>query len=70
MRTPNKPLSNTQIELLKIFSTDLSDQDMRDLKNVLADFYSKKAIKSANDAWTQNKLSNEDMDKLLNSDEQ
>ncbi len=66
----SKTLSNVQLELLKIFSVDISDEDLHDLKSVLTEFYSKKAIALANKAWDENNLSNEKMDELLNSDEQ
>lgn len=60
------PLSNVQIELLKIFSTDLSDTDLVELKSQLAKFYAEKSIELANQVWDEKGLTDADMDKWLN----
>ena len=65
MNTHGLPLSNIQLELLKLYSTDLNDNDLVDLKNQLAQFYAKKSIDSADKIWIEKKLSNNDMDKWL-----
>lgn len=61
-----KPFSNVQVELLKIYSTNLSEIELKDLKNLLALFYAKKSIKYAKKAWQEKKLTNRMMDKWLN----
>lgn len=60
------PLSNVQIELLKIFSTDLSEPDLVELKSLLAKFYAEKSIELANQVWEEKELTDADMDKWLN----
>ena len=60
------PLSNVQLELLKLYSTDLSADDMHDLKITLANFYAKKSIQLANEVWDKKGYTDEDMDRLLN----
>lgn len=60
------PLSNVQLELLKLYSTDLSEDDLKELKSLLARFYAEKSIKLANQIWDEKGLTNEDMDRLLN----
>lgn len=60
------PLSNVQVELLKLYSTNLNDDDIKDLKNKLAEFYASKAIGAADKVWEEKNLSNEEMDKWLN----
>ncbi|NII25441.1 hypothetical protein HB364_10135 [Pseudoflavitalea sp. X16] len=62
----NLPLNNVQMELMKLFSTGLSDKDLTELKKVLAKFYSDKAVAQANEIWDQKGLTDEDMDKWLN----
>ncbi len=67
MQAQNKtPLSNIQVELLKLYSTDLSETDLSELKEQLAQFYAKKAIYSANEKWKEKGLSDNDMDNWLN----
>ena len=63
-----EPLSNVQIELLKIFSTNLAESDFQELKDLLAQFYAKKSIEFANKAWKEKNLTNEDMGSWLNED--
>ncbi len=60
------PLNNVQVELLKLFSTNLSDKDLEDLKNVLAKFYADKAILKANEIWDERGLADADMEAWLN----
>ena len=60
------PLNNVQVELMKLFGTNLSDNDLTDLKNLLARFFADKAIKAADSIWDERNLTNDDMDKLLN----
>ena len=43
--------SNVQLELLKLYSTNLSDKDMQELRNLLASFFAEKSIKSADEIW-------------------
>lgn len=68
MSTLNYPLNNAQIELLKLFSTNMSDQEIKELKSLLSRFYADKAIRAADDIWDNKGLSDEDMDNLLNEE--
>ncbi len=60
------PLSNVQMELLKLYSTNLSDKELAELKDFLAKFYADKAISKANEIWDEKGLTNADMEKWLN----
>ncbi len=66
MNTLNFPLSNVQMELLKIFSTGVSDSEIGELKAVIANFYANKATRRADEIWDEKGLTNDDMDKWLN----
>ncbi len=66
MNTLKFPLSNVQMELLRLFDTDLSDSELWELKTVLSHFYADKAIKIADEIWDRRGLTNDDMDSLLN----
>jgi hypothetical protein len=68
MDLPNRSLSNVQIELLKLFATDLSEEDLQELREQLAQFYARKSVGKANEAWKEKGLTQEDMDKWLNED--
>ena len=70
MKTLTQPFTNTQIELLKLFSTSLSESDLRELKETLAQFYAQKSIQAANQVWDDKKLTQKDMDNWLNDPKQ
>lgn len=61
-----QPLSNLQLELLKLYSTNLSQQELVELKKILANYFAQKAIKEADRIWDEKELSNDDMKKWLN----
>ena len=65
MSVLNYPLSNVQMELLKLFSTNMSDEEVIELKSVIAKFYAEKSIALANAIWDERGLTNEDMDEWL-----
>ena len=64
---PN-PLSNVQMELLKLYSTDIKEKDLEELKKVLANYFAQKAIKEADKIWDQKKMSADTMEKWLNEE--
>jgi hypothetical protein len=68
MNFPNHTLSNVQSELLKPSATDLSEEDLRELREQLAQFYARKSVGKANEAWKEKGLTQEDMDGWLNEE--
>jgi hypothetical protein len=67
METLESPLSNLQLELLKAFSHQLSDEDLLQIKALLADFFAKKSIEAANKVWDEEGWNKEKVDTLLRS---
>lgn len=67
-KLPGATLSNVQLELLKLYSTNLSEEDLQELKLLLARFYAEKAIQLANQIWDEKGFSDADVDRLLNKD--
>ncbi len=65
MEPIQKPLSNVQLELLKLFSTDMSDEDLDELKSVITQFYAKKAMDLADKIWDERGLTQDDMEKWI-----
>jgi len=70
METLVQPFTNSQIELLKLFSTNLNEADLRELKDILAQFYAQKSIQAANQVWHEKKLTQQDLDSWLNDPKQ
>jgi len=65
MQTINYPLTNVQQELMKLFNTNLSEEELIELKDVLSAFYANKAIGEADALWYEKGLDDSDMEKLL-----
>ncbi|MBN2402151.1 MAG: hypothetical protein JXN64_07105 [Spirochaetes bacterium] len=61
-------LSNIQQELLKIYSFNIPEQDLNDIKKILAEYFADKAVKTANEAWKEKGLTQKDMEKWLNEE--
>lgn len=59
------PFTNAQEEILKLFTTNLNKEELYELKNLLANFYGKKAIEKADEIWDAQALSEEDMNRWL-----
>lgn len=64
--TIKQPLTNVQLELLKTFSYDLSMNDIVELKKKLAEFFSKRLIKKADDFWEKESFNDAKVNELLN----
>lgn len=62
------PFSNVQMELLKLYVTNLPDKNLLELKATLAKFYAERSIKLVDSIWDEKGLTNDDMIKWLNED--
>ena len=67
MSALNYPLTNVQLKLLKLFNTNLTEQELIELKNLLSSFYANKGIALADRIWDEKGLTDQDMDKWLNN---
>lgn len=67
MESRNYPLSNMQLELLKLFSRDIDDKDVKEIKKLIVKYLSNKLAKTTNKIWEEKGWTDEDMDKLLNT---
>jgi hypothetical protein len=65
MTTFKKPLSNLQVELLKAFQHDLSDEDILALRQLLSDFFAQRSIEAANKVWDEQGWNDEKIETLL-----
>ena len=67
MQPIDQPLTNVQLEVLKAFSYNLNDNDLSEFKDLLANYFAKKAIDLADKAYEENKWSDKDVDKMLDT---
>jgi hypothetical protein len=63
---PFSGLSNVQQEILKLYATELADNELYELKTQLAHYYAHKVIQAADKIWEEKPYSAEEMDKWLN----
>jgi hypothetical protein len=61
-------LSNVQLELIKLYSTNLNDHELLELKNILVHHFSQKAINEADNVWKEKGISVQTMDDWLNEE--
>ena len=54
------PFSNLQMELLKIFDRKLSDEDLLEIKLLLAKHFLSKSMDAADNVWKKNNWSADD----------
>jgi len=67
MDSLRQPLSNAQLEILKAFSYNLNTNELIDFKDMIARYFAERAIRSANKVWDEKGLTDEDVDKILNT---
>lgn len=58
-------LTNLQLEILKLYSTDMSEEELNELKKILAENYARKAIREADKIWSEGNFTESDMENWL-----
>ena len=56
-----------QLELLKLFSRDLSEEDLKAIKRLIVQYLAEKTTDLADKVWEEKGWTNEDMDRLLDT---
>ncbi|MCY7352682.1 MAG: hypothetical protein LH606_18830 [Cytophagaceae bacterium] len=59
------PLTNLQLELLKVFARPVSEQDLLEIRQMLARFFAEKAMNLVDEVWEMNNWTAEDTERLL-----
>ena len=62
----NNNFSNIQMELLKLYATNISDNELKEIKQKLAEFFSQKAINEADKLWDEKQMDDALMTKWIN----
>lgn len=68
MNILDKPLTNLQLELIKLFNFELSESDLIELKRVLANHFADKASDEMDRIWQKENWSDKTMDSWLEGD--
>ena len=69
MLVQEKPLSNLQLELLKMYSHGIPEQQLREVKEMLVEYFFQKATEAADELWEEKGWSNDTMDEWLKGDD-
>ena len=64
------PFTNIQQELLRLYSHQVADTDLIEIKNLIGNYFAKRLSRMADVAWEKNNWSNEDMEAILNDPNQ
>ena len=67
IKSIKQPFSNVQLELLKVFAHHVSDDDLLELRRLIVQFFSKKAVEAADAAWDKNQWNDSDVERLLHT---
>ena len=67
MQKIQQPFTNTQLEILKAFSHNLNAEELKEFRNVLANFFAQRAIKAANEIWDKNNWNDDLINQMLNT---
>lgn len=54
-----QPFSNLQLELLKLYASHVSEEDLLQIRDLLARFFFERAKDAADQAWDEKQLSEE-----------
>lgn len=65
MTLANQQLSNVQIELLKLYSRNVPDAQLLEIKKLLANYFAGKASDEMDKLWEEKGWTNEKMDEWL-----
>lgn len=68
--TLRTPLSNLQLELLKLYARQVSDSDLSNIKEIIGRYFAERLTKMADEAWEKNNWTDEDMERILNDPNQ
>ena len=60
-------LNKNQLEILKLFSRELNDKDLKEIKKLIVQYLAEKVTDLADKKWDENNWSDDDMERLLKS---
>lgn len=65
-----QPLTNLQMELLRLYSVQLSDERLLEVKKLLAHYFADRLTRHIDEVWEQKNLTAADMEQWLADDDQ
>lgn len=65
MQAIQTPFTNAQLEIIQLFSSNLNDTDLSDLKRLLIAYKAERLARKINQLWEDKKWSQDTMDSFL-----
>ena len=66
MQAVKQPMTNLQLELLKLYTRKVSEQDLQSIKQMLAQYFSNKTMDLADKVWEKNNWKDDDAERFSN----
>jgi hypothetical protein len=60
------PFSNIQLELLKLYAHQVSDQDLLNIKQIVGEYFANRLIAKADQVWETRKWDDQKIESILN----
>jgi hypothetical protein len=57
----HQPLSNLQLELLKLYTLNIPEQQLQEIKQLIGNYFAEQATKEMDSFWDSNALNTQDM---------
>ncbi|MCW3108706.1 MAG: hypothetical protein JWQ09_3212 [Segetibacter sp.] len=67
METLQTPFSNIQLELLRLYKSNVDDKDLLTIKKLISDYFAEKAIRQADETWEKQNWDEKKVEELLNT---
>lgn len=61
MKTSSTPLSNLQLEFLKLFAHNVSEEQLLEIKLLLGQYFAQQATDAMEEVWKEKNLTSQDM---------
>ena len=65
MEAKRNQITNLQRELMKVFSYDVSEEELEDIRDLLSNYFAEKATREMDKLWDERGWTNETMDTWL-----
>ena len=65
MKAEKNKITNLQRELMKVFSYEVSEEELEDIRDLLSNYFAEKATREMDRLWDERGWTNETMDEWL-----
>ncbi len=70
MATSKIPFTNLQLEILRLYAHQISENDLLEIKDLIGQYFAKRLNYLANETWERNGWTDQDIENILNDPNQ